>query len=328
MIRIFKSASVLAVVAAAVLASTVQADIIELKSGGKLEGTVLKESPSELILDIGVDIIRIPTSEIRERTSTTPDVRPRNETGDANLLYRTADLPTRSIKELTQTFGEGVVLIETPSGLGSGFLIDDKGSCVTNYHVVEKETRVAVTIYHRKDDGQFVRRRIDDVKIQALNPYFDLALLKVPEQSDLKFQPVYLAKASDQREGDEVFAIGNPLGLERSVSQGIISTRNRNFAGIVYLQTTANINPGNSGGPLFNLKGEVVGVINMKIPIGEGLGFAIPVAYLKDFLMNRDAFAFDRNNPNTGYRYFDPPRRKTRNAPPPPDSPGAASAAK
>ena len=79
--------------------------------------------------------------------------------------------------------------------------------------------------------------------------------------------------------------------------------------GIVYIQTTAQVNPGNSGGPLFNSKGEVVGVINMKLTFGEGLGFAIPVAYLKHFLNNRDAFAFDRTNPNTGYHYLDPPRR-------------------
>ena len=83
----------------------------------------------------------------------------------------------------------------------------------------------------------------------------------------------------------------------------------RNMEGIVYLQTTAQINPGNSGGPLFNSKGEVVGVINMKLTFGEGLGFAIPVAYLRHFIQNRDAFAFDRTNPNTGFHYLEPPRR-------------------
>ena len=79
--------------------------------------------------------------------------------------------------------------------------------------------------------------------------------------------------------------------------------------GIVYMQTTAQINPGNSGGPLFNTSGQVVGVINMKLTFGEGLGFAIPVAYLKHFLRNRHAFAFDPTTPNTGYHYLEPPRR-------------------
>ncbi|MCA9097492.1 MAG: trypsin-like peptidase domain-containing protein, partial [Planctomycetaceae bacterium] len=166
--------------------------------------------------------------------------------------------------------------------------------------------------------GQLARRRIEEVKILALNPYFDLALLKLPKQEDLKFKPVYVASDNDLREGDQVFAIGSPLGLERSVSQGIVSARNRGFEGLTYIQTTAQINPGNSGGPLFNLRGEVVGVINMKLAFGEGLGFAIPVAILKHFLSNQEAFAFDKNNSNTGYRYFDPPRRRNPKNPPVP----------
>ncbi len=76
--------------------------------------------------------------------------------------------------------------------------------------------------------------------------------------------------------GDGVFAIGSPLGLERTVTQGILSTKTRELEGELYFQTSTQINPGNSGGPLFNLAGEVVGVTNMKITFGEGLGFAIP----------------------------------------------------
>ena len=219
------------------------------------------------------------------------------------------------MKELAERFGEGVVLVQTPGGLGSGFIINDRGFCVTNYHVVEQETRIAVTIYHRTEHGEFTRRRIDDVKILALNPFFDLALLQIPKQKDIDFQPVYLSRDSDYKEGDEVFAIGNPLGLERSVSKGIVSTRNRNFEGVVYIQTTAQINPGNSGGPLFNSRGEVIGVTNMKLTFGEGLGFAIPVVYLKHFLDNRDAFAFDKDNPNTGYRYLEAPKRRDEKSP-------------
>ena len=85
--------------------------------------------------------------------------------------------------------------------------------------------------------------------------------------------------------------------------------------GELYLQTTAQINPGNSGGPLFNLAGEVVGVTNMKITFGEGLGFAIPVELVKNFLDHRDAFAYSTDNPNNPYRYLEPPSRtKTRPA--------------
>ena len=148
------------------------------------------------------------------------------------------------------------------------------------------------------------------MRIIALNPFFDLALLQVTPPKDVKFRPVMLAKDRALQDGEEVFAIGNPLGLVRSISQGIVSTRNRNVKGLVYIQTTADINPGNSGGPLFNSRGEVIGVTNMKLQFAEGLGFAIPVPYLKLFLENHEAYAFDRNNPNTGYRYLDPPRRK------------------
>jgi serine protease Do len=286
-------------------------DLIELKTGQKLEGEVLKERPNELIIDLGVDIVRIPTAQIKTRQSEAASDQVAEKQTQTNATYHTAELPIRSVKELSQQFGEGVVLVQTPSGLGSGFIINSRGLCVTNYHVVEQETRIAATIFHQSENGEFIRRRVDDVRIVALNPFFDLALLQIPPQKDLKFRYVYLAGNNDQREGDDVFAIGNPLGLERSVSQGIISTRNRNFNGIVFIQTTTEINPGNSGGPLFNMRGEVIGVTNMKLLFSEGLGFAIPVAYLKHFLDNQQAFAYDKNNPNTGYRYLDAPRRKT-----------------
>ena len=81
----------------------------------------------------------------------------------------------------------------------------------------------------------------------------------------------------------------------------------------MYLQTTAQINPGNSGGPLFNMSGEVVGVTNMKITFGEGLGFAIPVNAVRFFLDHRDAYAYANDNPSNPYRYLEPPSR-TRQA--------------
>ncbi len=310
-------APVVMAAAALMIPNSALADEIVLKSGQKIVGQVLKVQPDSVFVDIGIDVIRVPVDQIASREEDNPQPTEQLDVA-ATGVYHMADLPERTVKEHVETFGEGVVRIQTPTGLGSGFIINSQGFCVTNFHVVEGQTRIGVTIFHRRDNGEFERRAIRDVKILALNPFFDLALLEIPPQKDMDFKPVFVAQDDSVREGDPVFAIGNPLGLERSVSEGIVSTRNRNIEGVVYIQTTAQINPGNSGGPLFDSHGSVVGVINMKLTFGEGLGFAIPVAYLKHFLNNRDAFAFDRTNPNTGYHYLDPPRRK--NPAPPPES--------
>jgi serine protease Do len=301
------------VLAAAMLVPVpTSAELIRLKSGHSLDGEVLKEQADAIYVDIGIDVIRVPIGQIASRSkdsAATPISATASPGVHEHQLYREAELPRKSIRELADQYGEGVVLIQTPSGLGSGFLVHESGFCVTNYHVVEKETKIAATVFHRGASGEFNRQRVDDVRIVALNPYFDLALLQLPATSGLTYKPVFLAPEDNLQNGEDVFAIGNPLGLVRSISQGIVSTRNRNVKGLVYIQTTADINPGNSGGPLFNAQGEVIGVTNMKLLHAEGLGFAIPVSYLKLFLDHHEAFAFDRNNANSGYRYLDAPRR-------------------
>ena len=298
------------------LATGASGDVITLKSGQKIEAPVLKETDTAVFLDVGVDVLRVPIERIAARAKNAAKAAVAKALITKNRVYATGLMPTKPIKELARDFGAAVVLVQTPSGLGSGFIVNERGLCVTNYHVVEKETRIAVVIFDRDKDGKFTRTRIDKVKILALNPFFDLALLEIPRTNNQVFKTVVITGAHDHREGDEVFAIGNPLGLERSVSRGIVSTRNRNFSGLAYIQMTAQINPGNSGGPLFNSRGEVIGVTNMGIPAGEGLGFAIPSVYVKHFLDNNDAWAFDKDNPNTGFRYQDAPRRKNPNPPP------------
>jgi serine protease Do len=308
---------VLGSVAAAFGADDAGLEVLELRSGHKIEGEILKESGDELIVDVGVSIVRVPVQQVLRRYRSMGETAGTNAPEQSDEIYRTSSsLVPESVKDLTERFGEAVVMVQTPGGLGSGFIINEDGYCVTNYHVIERETRIAVVIYEQTEQ-ELRRRRIDNVRIVALNPFIDLAMLQIPKQTDVQLKFVYLAKEDKVRAGDPVFAIGNPQGLERSVSQGIVSTRNRDFGGLTYLQTTAEINPGNSGGPLFNLRGEVVGVTNMKQVFSEGLGFAIPVSYVKHFLENRDAFAFSRDNPNAGYRYLDAPRRRRPEAPPP-----------
>ena len=288
------------------------ADRLELRGGQSVTGEVLKETPEALFVDLGVEVVRIPKDRVLTRSQ--EDAGAARDVEDRGV-YKTGNLAGGSVKQLADKYGEGVVLIQTPGGLGSGFLLNEDGLAVTNYHVVEKETRLAATLYV-KENGTLRRRRVRDVELVALNPFLDLALVRIPKPEGVEFKPVLLSEDADYREGDTVFAIGNPLGLERSVSQGIVSNRRRNFEGLTYIQTTTQINPGNSGGPLFNARGEVIGVTNMGIPAGEGLNFAIPVTFVKNFLDEWEAFAYDRDNANSGYRYLEAPRRRDPGPPP------------
>jgi serine protease Do len=291
----------------------VKIETITLRGGQVVKGEILKEKDDSLVIDLGIEVVVVPKTQISQRA-----VAGEEGKGGANIgpsygpspyLYSTSDLPTAPIKELVNKFGEAVVQIRTPSGSGSGFVIDSAGHVITNCHVIEGETQITVDIFEQAE-GSIRERSVTGVEIVAVSPFFDLALLKLPNADGKKYRQVYLGLIDEIRQGDVAFAIGSPLGLTRSVTEGIISNTQRNVDGQVYLQMTAQISPGNSGGPLFNSRGQVVGVTNMKIPLGEGLGFAIPVNYIVDFLRNREAFAFNKENPNTGYHYQSPPRRR------------------
>ncbi len=297
---------------------------ISLKDGHQVTGEVVAEKPTALYVDLGFDVVKVPKDQIlgRGKPGEASAAAVASTTVRADDTDRTGFFDTRTpraapVKEQVQTFGEAVISIETPSGKGSGFIVNDDGYAITNAHVIQGETRIAAVLYQNIPGG-LARRRIEDVEIVAVNNFFDLALIKLPPQKDLKLHHVVLGSLEDVNAGEGVFAVGNPLGLERSVSQGIVSNRNRNVEGQLYIQTDAAINPGNSGGPLFNLRGEVIGVTNMgaHASVADNLGFAIPVSYVKDFLRNREAFSYDKENPNTGYRYLDPPRRLRAGAPP------------
>jgi serine protease Do len=316
------AAAFCAVVAVLAVPGRLMADSVVLRDGSAVVGTILAEKESELIVDIGIDILRIPRDRIVEyKTAGPADV---NNVGDSRTaappasgqFYRTGDLKESTIEKCVEAFAEAVVMISSPAGMGSGFFINEQGYLITNYHVIERETKIEVTVFQKTPLG-LEKTRFKKVKIEAINPFVDLALLRVEDVGDFKVRYAYLGDTDRLQVGERVFAVGNPMGLERTVSQGIISTRNRAFEGLVYLQTTAAINPGNSGGPLFNLAGEVVGVTNMGYIFLGGLGFAIPADYVKKFLDNRDAFTYDPGNPNTGYKYLQPPPCRGKNIPQP-----------
>lgn len=283
------------------------ADTVTLLDGRVVSAPILKETAETIWLDLGDQVLAISRSRVESIVRADPE--PPSEDADSKTLYRVAtSLAESTPKELAKKIGEAVIMISTPSGLGSGFIIHPEGYAITNAHVIQGETKLKATVYEQRD-RDFRRRVIEDVEILAVNNHLDLALVKLKHPEGVGFPTVPVQGMEELDVGQTVFAIGSPLGLERTLSQGVIATRQRSLEGLTFIQTTAEINPGNSGGPLFNLQGEVIGVTNMKIPFGEGLGFAIPARYLRDFLRNYDAFAYEKDNPNSGYEYKTAPPR-------------------
>jgi Do/DeqQ family serine protease len=160
------------------------------------------------------------------------------------------------------------------SGLGSGVIIDKRGYVLTNFHVIKGAD--AVTL--RLSSKQEVRGRV-----VGTDPKTDLAVIRFDAAPDVTVAT--LGNSDTLRVGEWAIAIGNPFGLEQTVTVGVISATSRADVGIAtyenFIQTDASINPGNSGGPLVNLKGEVVGINTAIVAAGQGIGFAIPANMVK-----------------------------------------------
>jgi S1-C subfamily serine protease len=206
-----------------------------------------------------------------------------------------ADEPASSVGDIYRTAGPGVVQITSEvvaadplfgesrgRSLGSGFVWDTEGHIVTNYHVVEGAERVFVSF--TQDDRL-------EATIVGTDPSTDLALLEIDVRSKRALSPIPLGDSGSVRVGDEVVAIGNPFGLDRTVTRGIVSAVQReiqspnNFTIDEVIQTDAAINSGNSGGPLLSADGRVIGVNTQIATAGSegnvGIGFAVPVNTVK-----------------------------------------------
>jgi len=161
-------------------------------------------------------------------------------------------------------------------GLGSGFVISHDGYILTNNHVVEGASHIKVKI---ADGKEF------DAKVVGRDPKTDIAVIKIEGASDLK--PLMLGNSDELKVGNWVIAVGNPFGLDQTVTAGIVSGKARVIGSGPYdnyIQTDASINPGNSGGPLINMNGEVVGINTAIMASGHGIGFAIPINMAKDII--------------------------------------------
>jgi S1-C subfamily serine protease len=188
--------------------------------------------------------------------------------------------------EIVQTQPSPFVEPQRGEATGSGFVIGKSGSIVTNAHVVQGATRVSVQI----GDGRVVK-----AKIAGEDPSTDLALLLV-DPDGLDLHPLELGSSKDVEVGDPTVAIGNPFGLARTLTTGVVSAKQRHIPSLLrgfviddVIQTDAAINPGNSGGPLIDARGRVIGV-NSQIETGGasngfvGIGFAVPIDTAKEVI--------------------------------------------
>lgn len=160
--------------------------------------------------------------------------------------------------------------------LGSGFIISKDGYIFTNNHVVEKADKIRVRLSSGKEY---------DARIVGKDAKTDIALIKIKPVNHLPV--VEFGDSEKLRVGDWVIAIGNPFGLEQTVTAGIVSAKGRVIGAGPYdnfIQTDASINPGNSGGPLFSIDGRVVGINTAIVAQGQGIGFAIPINMAKEML--------------------------------------------
>jgi len=196
-----------------------------------------------------------------------------------------------SIPELYQRVSPAVVSItaisidpsdpsnRTERRTGSGVIVDPTGLILTNSHVVYGQAIISVTL----DDQTSLPGRIVGV-----DPFFDIALVQVEEADAGRLPTARLGRSDNLLTGEEVYAIGNPFGLEQTLTRGIISAVNRILPGLSWstkepmIQTDAAINPGSSGGPLIDSCGDVIGITTAILTDAQGIGFAIPVDLIKD----------------------------------------------
>jgi len=171
-------------------------------------------------------------------------------------------------------FGEfGSSRVYASQSLGSGVLVDERGYVLTNAHVIDKASKIFVALPDQLKEQQ--------VELVGVDKRLDLAVLKLKEER--RYPIVQIGRSDDLMLGETVIAVGNPLGLEHSITTGVVSTDRRRLPAedgslAVFVQSDALINPGNSGGPLLNLDGELVGINTAIARQAQGIGFAIPAA--------------------------------------------------
>ncbi len=219
----------------------------------------------ELVKELKPAVVNISTTKVIQRR------------GHRNMPFESPFGERSPFRDFFDRFFEDMVPKNyKQTSLGSGFIIDKDGYILTNNHVIERADEIKVKLSSGKEFKATIKGR---------DPKTDLALIKIKSWKDL---PTVKPGDSDKLQvGEWVIAIGNPFGLSQTVTAGIVSAKGRIIGAGLYddfIQTDASINPGNSGGPLFNLKGEVVGINTAIVASGQGIGFAIPINMANDLL--------------------------------------------
>jgi len=218
---------------------------------------------ADLAEKLGPAVVNISTTKVTKRSGIPGGEMPFDRFFGNDEFFRRffGDIPEQELKQRS---------------LGSGFIISSDGYLFTNNHGVEKADKIRVKLSTGKEY---------DADVKGKDANTDIALIKI--KPDKPLPVVSLGNSDKLRVGEWVFAIGNPFGLDHTVTSGIISAKGRMIGAGPYdnfLQTDASINPGNSGGPLFNMSGEVVGINTAIVAQGQGIGFAIPINMAKEIL--------------------------------------------
>ena len=183
--------------------------------------------------------------------------------------------------EIAERATPSIVSIRTETGLGTGFVVHEDGWIVTNLHVIAGSDEVVV---HLPDRSEY-----PVVEIMNASAAHDLIVLRIDAKK--KLRPLLLGNSEKLRAGDPVVAIGHPLGLEDTVSNGLLSAIRR-VEGVTLLQVSAPIAPGSSGGPLFNEQGEVIGVATAILLGGQNLNLGLPANYVKELVDKPEPISF------------------------------------
>jgi S1-C subfamily serine protease len=277
------SSKAIGLIAVVVLVLSAAAGVYVMSPRNDVTGTrtaVASDQPALAAIGSGQNV---PAAEVEEREAPASDVTPRivpvaPSTEPAATLAPAlpAATPSRSIEDIVSRAAPAVVLIKSPTSTGTGFFVT-QDLLLTNAHVVQSHAFVTV----RLASGQSLQGRVE-----RTTPDLDLAVVRAVARPDTN-QILQLGSASIVRPGQEVIAIGSPLGLQNTVTRGIVSAL-RNTGGVELIQTDAAINPGNSGGPLLDRDGRVIGVTTLKVMRGaESLGFAVAIAHAVPLIEGR-----------------------------------------